>query len=96
MLAGMTHRTSVEIRQQLGHAVIDADGCPRNPSWRVTAPLRGGSRRGLIASRELSDETPWRARLAGNSSPTGEPRRTQSVFLNQLKSLPVRFTPEAA
>ena len=25
----------------------------------------------------------------------GEPRRAQSVFLNQLKSLPVRFTPEA-
>jgi cytochrome P450 len=26
----------------------------------------------------------------------GEPTRTQSVFLNQLKTLPVRFTPEAA
>jgi cytochrome P450 len=25
----------------------------------------------------------------------GEPRRTQSVFLNQLKTLPVKFTPEA-
>ena len=24
----------------------------------------------------------------------GEPKRAQSVFLNQLKSLPVRFTPE--
>jgi cholest-4-en-3-one 26-monooxygenase len=26
----------------------------------------------------------------------GESRRTQSIFLNQLKTLPVRFTPEAA